>query len=751
MIAHADPVADILIRLQGVKETSVGHYQARCPAHDDRKASLCITRGADGRALLKCQAGCQTISVATKLGLNMRDLFVSSEQRARDLGRIAKTYDYHGPDGELRFQCTRHSPKDFRQRRPDGKGGWVWDLRGVQRVLYRLPDLNEADSAALIFIPEGEKDVDRLWDMGLVATCNPMGAGKWLADYNETLRGRQVIILPDNDSAGQDHAREVARNLHGVASSVRILELPKLPAKGDVSDWVDAGGTTERLNALACAAPKWRPVNFVAEALHGGLRPPMPEQTARDSRSRRRFAAELTDTGNGERFAQMHAGRARYCHPLDCWFVQDGKRWKADDTGAAVRLAKEVSHEIWKEALAATDERRGALQKWAMQSEGADKIRKMLWCAQSELPILTERLDADPWLLNTKTGTIDLRTGQLREHSPADLITKMAPVDYAGPEVPAPMWEQFIVRISDGNAALINYLQKLTGMFLTGDVSVQELFIFHGGGANGKSVFLDTTCAVMGDYACEAANSLLTTGRSEHPTELADLHGRRLVIASETEEDARLRIQVVKQLTGNKRIKARKMRQDFVEFDRTHKLVLVTNSKPIVTEATHAIWRRLRLVPFGVTIPRAEWDTGLTDKLVSREGPGILAWMVRGCLLWQLDGLEPPAEVTAATETYRAEQDKLGDFIADRLIVGPPFRVPRNDAYAEYQSYAHTTGEKHPLDRNSLFDRLRRIPGVTETQTRVGGAPVRVFKGIGLCAQQAQQAQQGATPESESE
>jgi hypothetical protein len=178
----------------------------------------------------------------------------SNEQR-----RIVAAYDYRDEAGTLLYQAVRYLPKGFTQRQPDGSGGWLWNIKEVRLVLYRLPELLIANPAATVFIPEGEKDVENLWMLGVVATCNAMGAGKWRAEYNEFLRGRQVVLLPDHDKAGAGHTRTVANVLTGIAASVKVLNLPGLPDKGDVSDWLTSGGTAERLTALADATPAYAP------------------------------------------------------------------------------------------------------------------------------------------------------------------------------------------------------------------------------------------------------------------------------------------------------------------------------------------------------------------------------------------------------------------------------------------------------------------------------------------------------------
>jgi KaiC/GvpD/RAD55 family RecA-like ATPase len=250
-------IGDFLKRLDGVKSQKTG-WIARCPAHDDRHASLSIKEVVDGRILLKDHAGCLTDEIVAARGLTLADLFI--EKQANGDGRVIEaTYDYRDEAGSLLFQAVRYTPKDFRQRRPDGAGGFIYDLKGVPRMPYRLPELLAADPSEIVFLVEGEKDVDRLRAGGLVATCSPMGAGKWRDEYAKPLAGRKVAIIPDNDQAGRDHAQAEAKSLHGVAASVKVLTLLGLPDKGDVSDWLSLGGTIETLRAMADAALEWTP------------------------------------------------------------------------------------------------------------------------------------------------------------------------------------------------------------------------------------------------------------------------------------------------------------------------------------------------------------------------------------------------------------------------------------------------------------------------------------------------------------
>jgi hypothetical protein len=260
------PIDRLLPRLKAVKPTPNG-WDALCPAHEDSKPSLGISEGKDGAILLKCRsANCTAKQIVEAVGLTLRDLFPSSNGKHESNGqakRIKATYQYTDEAGQLLYEVVRFEPKDFRQRRPDASkpGGFDWKLGDVRRVPYRLAELL-ADPDAVLFIPEGERDVDRLREEQLVATCNAGGAEKWhtldKATRHNAVSGRCVVILPDNDEPGRKHAQQVARDIKGVAFSIKVVELPGLPDKGDVSDWLKSHDRGELLD-LCEAAPEWKP------------------------------------------------------------------------------------------------------------------------------------------------------------------------------------------------------------------------------------------------------------------------------------------------------------------------------------------------------------------------------------------------------------------------------------------------------------------------------------------------------------
>ena len=265
-----------LARTLKAKRAGAG-WMARCPAHDDHTASLSIGEGEGGRLLLKCHAGCEFADILKAAGVE------PSRPNGPDHSkpRIGATYDYHDTRGQLLYQVVRYAPKDFKQRRLDGNGDWIWNLNGVERVPYRLPQLLAANE---VYICEGEKDCDNLARLGLVATTNPGGADKWPASFGKYFDGRHVVIVPDNDEPGRKHAQDVAQKLADHAATLKILDLPNLPAKGDISDFLAAGG---KLEALAAAAPEWEPQNAPTATASTA---PDPEQEDEFIREARRLA-----------------------------------------------------------------------------------------------------------------------------------------------------------------------------------------------------------------------------------------------------------------------------------------------------------------------------------------------------------------------------------------------------------------------------------------------------------------------------
>jgi putative DNA primase/helicase len=438
--------------------------------------------------------------------------------------------------------------------------------------------------------------------------------------------------------------------------------------------------------------------------------------------------AHLTDTGNAQRFRRDHAGTVRHCDLWGKWLVYAGGCWRQDDTQAVKALAKQTVLRMFDwaservrqvaRALEAAGEAERARAKeelakvnavlaWALRSEGAPRINAMLDLARSEpgIPVLPADLDRDPMLFNVQNGTIDLRTGRLREHRRDDLLTRIARVAFDA-SARCPTWERVVLEVMDDNADLAGYLQRVVGYCLTGDVREQCLFFLHGSGANGKSTLLDLLLGLLGDYGCQAVSELLLVKQGDaHPTERADLFGRRFVACVEVDEGKRLAEALLKQLTGGDRIRARRMREDFWEFAPTHKLFIAANHKPVIRGTDFAIWRRIKLIPFNVTFGEDRKDADLPRKLRA-ELPGVLNWALRGCLDWQRGGLGEPDEVRQAVGEYQQEMDLVARFISECCACHRDARYSSKALYEAFKKWCEEGGVSPPT-RDWLGRRLK--------------------------------------------
>jgi len=420
----------------------------------------------------------------------------------------------------------------------------------------------------------------------------------------------------------------------------------------------------------------------------------------------------LTDLGNAKRLFAQHGHDLHFCHQWNKWFIWDGTRFQLDDSGEIERRAKNTVISLYDQGKKSDDD--SAPLKWAILSQSRGRLAAMVDLAKTEvgIPIKPDLLDANPWLLNCKNGTLDLRTGILRPHERKDLCTKRVPVAF-DPEAKCPIWQQFLNRIMGGNTNLISFLQRAVGYSLTGSLEEHVFFIQYGLGRNGKSTFSETINRMVGDYAKTADASLLLIRRNEGPrNDVARLAGARLVLTSEIEAGGRLAEGLVKQLTGGDKVSARFLYCEAEEFDPTFKIWLRTNNKPQIRGTDNAIWKRVKLIPFNVTIPDEEQDKKLGQKL-DFELPGILAWAVRGCLDWQKNGLGAPPEVIEATETYKKESDVLGEFIEDRCNVAKEREVLSKNLYEAYQEWCSENGmlEKQIMS-SVIFGKLLTDRGI---------------------------------------
>jgi putative DNA primase/helicase len=437
-----------------------------------------------------------------------------------------------------------------------------------------------------------------------------------------------------------------------------------------------------------------------------------------------------TDLGNAELLAALFHAEARFDHSQQRWLVYHDHWWQPDVVGELMGFAKHVARaRLRNSANMDDDDSRKKETEWALASENRHRLEAMVTLAQSEKSLADAggAWDTDGWVLGAANGLIDLRTGTLRNGKPDDRVTLHSNISF-DPNAKCPRWESFNSEVFDGNSDLISYIQRAVGYSLTGEISEQCLFCYFGGGANGKSTFLNAIRNVLGSYAFNLPFSAFELAdRSTIPNDVAALPGRRFVTAIETDENTRLNEARIKSLTGCDIITARLLYREFFSFKPVAKFWLAFNHPPIVADDSHAFWRRVHLIPFLRQFdPKA--DPKL-DETLCAEAPGILAWAVRGCLEWQAHGLNPPAVVQAATQTYRIESDPLREFLEDRCIRATKQRVTAAELREAYVSWARKNGEVRLLTRGEF---TRRLEAAGFQKRRFGRARTWTWFGLRL-------------------
>jgi putative DNA primase/helicase len=375
-----------------------------------------------------------------------------------------------------------------------------------------------------------------------------------------------------------------------------------------------------------------------------------PELIELGERLRQECPPAFSDEALALRFTERYGDKLRYVAAWSRWLIWNGQYWQFDDTLKAFDFARKVC----RTAASECDKKYANAIASAKTVVAVERLAK----ADRRLAATVDQWDVDSWLLNTPVGVFDLRSGERQPHDPGYYLTKIAGVA-PDPSCSVTYFNSFLDRVTGGDAELVAFLHRVVGYALTGVTREHALFFLYGTGANGKSTFLNAITGAMGDYCRIAPIETFTASAGErHPTDLAGLRGARLVSAVETEEGRRWAESKIKALTGGDKISARFMRQDFFEFTPQFKLLIAGNHKPGLRSVDEAIRRRFYLIPFTVTIPPEERDADLLEKL-KMEWPGILHWMIEGCLQWQLHGLAPPAVVTAATGAYLEAEDAI--------------------------------------------------------------------------------------------
>lgn len=423
------------------------------------------------------------------------------------------------------------------------------------------------------------------------------------------------------------------------------------------------------------------------------------------------------DVSNARLFASRYRTMIRWQGDAGKWLVWEKTHWKADSTGFVMLIAQAFAKSLYDlvPEIVRSKEELQTGYRHAKRSNNVAGIRAFLELAKSEMTVNSSDLDRDHYLLNTLSGTIDLKTGELKKHDPTDYLTKLCPFHY-NVDADCSTWLEFLETILP-DESVRNYVQKAIGYSLTGAVRERAFFICYGFGRNGKSVFIDTISKLLGDYARNTtADSLMRKQTGSIPNDIARLKGARFVTTAETDEGKQLHESLIKSLTGGDRITARYLFNEYFDFYFEGKLWLATNHKPVIKDQSNGMWDRIKLIPFSTTIaPDQAIDKDELVELLLGEAAGILAWAVEGCLQWQREKrLITPQAIESEVARYKYEQDSIAQFLEEKTETGEYFQTENSELFNAYREYCRENNEYEFSHRRFSQKLIER--GFTQTR-----------------------------------
>lgn len=739
-------------------------WHCRCPAHEDSNPSLSITEGKDGRILLKCHAGCSFESIVGALGLQKRDLFPAKAERAASRGtgrRITATYDYTDEQGRLLFQVCRYEPKDFRQRRPDPDkpGAWLWDTKGVRRVLYRLPAIRVAVASGLpIVLCEGEKDVHALVAHGFEATTMCGGAKKdvpnWRAEYTATLAAAEAIVIiadkdgPEKDFIGQQHAAAVAAALRPEVPSLKVLELPDVDGKPtkDASDFFANGGTAEGLATLIDAAPEWEPTAPHAEDSQPEGQPAPSEPTSEepdrltpyqdliDKYGPPVFISDKSVRGVNERFfaALIHSEGNVLFEPAERCFYE-----YSTETGLWAR----VSEEHMRERISSRIVDFGREIDIPLESKAT--IARVT-AISSALRGIAERRG----VFRRGTDFMHLQNGVIRfggggsvgmdGFRQEDYSRNRCPIPY-DPDAECPRFVSTLL-----GPALppedIDLLQRWAGLALMGSNPMQRIVILDGGPATGKTTIANVIRGVVGTENCAELRTELLNTRFETFRYI----GKTLLIGPDVPGDflGRSGASALKKLVGGDAVGAegKGLNESFSVTGNYNVLITANTRLRVRLDGDPGAWRRrLTIIRFDRPAPAVRL-ANLADRLLDEEGPGIVRWALAGAMrarqeIAETGDLRLTPGQAARVDALLSESNSVHCFLAECIESGEG-DVSANELTEEYYHYC-ASRDWTPLParqaKQTFADGMLERYGASQRHDiRREGRSVRGWRGVTL-------------------
>lgn len=701
MLRNAEEIA---ITLGGAKAVSGGNWLCRCPAHDDREASLSV-KEVGGELLFCCHAGCDWGSLAQALKARGIEKARSDESAKEALPRgIRQSWDDRPLERLYTYHHATGSPCGFVAvyRRPGEsakscipyfvRAGGSWRPKaGEERPLFNAHLIERAQTVVFC---EGEKAAEALQNhLGslapdVCASTWPLGAkGFQKCDFS-AVKGKRVILWPDNDEPGVNAMTGAQKKIEQAGAKgvqfvkIEALEL-ELEEKEDAFDYF-AKNPKAKFEDLPLAV--------------------------RGNSVRALTPIDLTDEGALLRFERIFAGELHFCREIG-WLRFCGTHWEKIDSGYIVtRLLPEVALDFEESSLYAPNEKAGKeFRKRAQHYRNIRPREAIERAARSSRVFAADfsEFDSHEHLLNTVGGTVDLYTGEHREHRASDKITTC--LSTCAEKSPCPKWEKFVLDICSGDKERAGYLKRAIGYSVTGSTEEQVLFILWGQGSNGKSLFLETLSEILGDYAATTESAVLLKRKNTGvPNDVARLAEKRFVPCGETEQGAELYEAKVKLLTGRDTITARFLHKEFFEFRPQFKIWMHTNYRPTIKGQDDGVWRRVVLIPFSATFRGESRDPKLGEKLLA-EAPGILNWCIEGAKEWRESGLQTPESILKQTADYKTDMDDLSEWITECCVRDNGTRDGKaRELFESYRRFMKKSGSE-PLSchvfSNVLVDR----------------------------------------------
>lgn len=725
---------EILGHFENVKKEGGSQYRADCPACGDRKRHLYIAAAPDGKILLDCKKGCDFKDIVSAAGLSVSDCFENPE---KPVWTLIREHFYTAASGDIiakkQIYDTGNGKKTAVWYRLE-KGIYIKGLDGAKMPLYHLDKLLKSGNTAVI--AEGEKDVETLERLGYTATTSPNGAGsKWRADFNEFFRGKNVVILADNDDVGKNYAEAVAEQVSKTAAAVKLIPsaviYPEVKAKGDISDiakelgdekarflLTEAVRNTERFSRQPKAAPE--PVilpTVRSDDILERLKQIKPDICyARD------------DRGNGQMFADIFGDKARYNVTAKEWFVYRDGCWQEDTGGMQVsKYAKELYDCLKIYATSAPGDYTPYIAKLGRLNVRENMIKDARDCNF----VRSEDFDRNIWLFNCRNGTYDLKAGCFRKHLPSDLISKMSNV-YYDENADSSDFRKFLKDIMCDDGGKMRYLLKALGYSLCGDTSQECMFILYGMTTrNGKGTLMETISHLMGGeggYAMTANPETLARKQNKDSRQasgdIARLRGARFLNVSEPDKGMVFDTALIKTLTGRDTITARHLHQREFQFVPNFKLFINTNYLPHVTDDTVFSSDRINVITFDRHFDDSEQDKGLKDRLKTRENiSGIFNILLGGLKDYLENGLTRPLSVTKATADYRHQSDRQGMFISECLERDENGCVTAKQVYELYIRWCGDNNYR-PENKSNFMAGLR-AKGMLADSKKINGVHYR--------------------------